>query len=325
MAASSPAQPLDFDPITLPWTDRHDFEHRLQVQRDIGQLDETEAELLRGWHRDGYIVLPKKMYGDLIDQLLDDYERFWRERPPGLTMLVQGMGPTKFPEVPSREELPHRHYRVQDIQDESEAARRMILHPRIVRTLRLIFHQTPVAMQSLFFEYGSEQRIHQDFPYVSAQHVSHLVGCWMACEDVGDDNGPLFYVPGSHRLPKFDWGGRSLVFDNEDESKVDQFSDHLEAEAEKAGLERKVFHAQRGDVFLWHGALAHGGSPVNDPDATRRSLVVHYSTRSGYPRDRRTPYLDSVPFEMNGGMLYEPPNLTLLNRVKGRLRRAFTA
>jgi len=49
--------------------------------------------------------------------------------------------------------------------------------------------------------------------------------------------------------------------------------------------------------------LAHAGSPVNDPELSRKSLVVHYSSRTGYPRDRRWPHADPKIEELNGGYL----------------------
>jgi ectoine hydroxylase-related dioxygenase (phytanoyl-CoA dioxygenase family) len=177
----------------------------------------------------------------------------------------------------------------------------------VMRFLRLYFDDAPVAMQSLFFEYGSEQNTHQDFPYVQAKILSHLVGCWIACDDVGADNGPLFYYPGSHRLPKFDWGGGSLTFNGKDAEQVDRFGRFLEDQAAAAGLVRETFHARRGDVFLWHGALVHGGSPANDPSATRRSLVVHYSSRAAYPRERRFAHVEPKLYEQAGGYVYLRP------------------
>lgn len=58
-----------------------------------------------------------------------------------------------------------------------------------------------------------------------------------------------------------------------------------EAEQERRrGLEPRLFTAKRGEILLWHAALRHGGSPVNDESLTRKSFVVHYSTRSTYDR-----------------------------------------
>ena len=43
-------------------------------------------------------------------------------------------------------------------------------------------------------------------------------------------------------------------------------------------LEVQRFTCRRGDVFIWHAGLLHGGSPIDDAQQTRRSFVVHYCT-----------------------------------------------
>jgi len=40
----------------------------------------------------------------------------------------------------------------------------------------------------------------------------------------------------------------------------------------------RFYDAKKGDVFLWHGMLVHGGSPVKNPALTRKSMVIHYLT-----------------------------------------------
>jgi phytanoyl-CoA hydroxylase len=38
----------------------------------------------------------------------------------------------------------------------------------------------------------------------------------------------------------------------------------------------KAFLGKKGDVMLWHGMLAHGGSTVENRELTRRSMVIHF-------------------------------------------------
>ncbi|HLG04295.1 MAG TPA: phytanoyl-CoA dioxygenase, partial [Bacteroidia bacterium] len=45
---------------------------------------------------------------------------------------------------------------------------------------------------------------------------------------------------------------------------------------EEKNLEKKVFLARKGDLFIWHANILHGGEPVSDTNATRKSLVTHY-------------------------------------------------
>ncbi len=312
---------LDFDSATLPWVDRESFPQESDRRVAAKSLSADDVAQLMRWRHEGYIALPGAIETTLIDELLAEYEKAWEERPD-VKVEVENKGVQSFAEVAPRSELTHHHFRMMDFQDVSSAARRVMFHPNIVRTLALIFDQAPVAMQSLFFEYGSEQGVHQDFPYVQAKHLSHLIGCWVALEDVTADSGPLFYYPGSHRLPKFDWGGGNLCHDGKDEAKVKDFGAYLSAACGEAGLDRLTFHARKGDVFLWHAALVHGGSAANDRDLTRKSFVIHFSTREGYPRDRRWPDLDPTVVEINGGYLYEPPpppTIPFLRQVKSKL------
>ncbi len=312
---------LDFDAATLPWVDRDSFPQESDRRVAAKALAPDDVAQLMRWRHEGYLALPGAIEQPLVDELLAEYEQAWEERPE-VKVLVEDKGVQPFAEVAPRSELTHHHFRMMDFQDVSEAARRVMFHPTAVRHLALILDQPPVAMQSLFFEYGSEQGVHQDFPYVQAQHLSHLIGCWVALEDVTADSGPLFYYPGSHRLPKFDWGDGSLRFDGQDDSQVEDFDAFLATSCAEAGLDRLTFHARKGDVFLWHAALVHGGSAAADRALTRKSFVVHFSTREGYPRDRRWPDREPSALEINGGYLYQPPpapKVPLVRKIRSKL------
>jgi len=95
--------------------------------------------------------------------------------------------------------------------------------------------------------------------------------------------------------------------------------------AADAGLERRLMLAGKGDVIFWHAALVHGGSPAADRRLTRKSLVSHYSTVSGYPRDRRAPDREPRRIENHGGVLYlrqgPPGALARLRSLLGRVKR----
>ncbi|HVS15981.1 MAG TPA: phytanoyl-CoA dioxygenase family protein [Thermoanaerobaculia bacterium] len=315
---------LDFDRHTLPRADRADFLIDLQRAVAAGDTAPDVAQDLRRFHEQGYLHVPGAIEVDLLDRLCADYHQAWRVRPP-LKALIEGHGVVSLADAPERAGLEHHHYRLMDFQDWSETAREVMLHPAVVGRLAEIFGETPVAMQSLLFEYGSEQGMHQDFPYVQAGKLSHLVGVWVALEDVDDSNGPLFYYPGSHRRPKFDFGGGSLVYDGTDESQIADFESFLERET-CSGLDKLTLHAKKGDVLFWHAALVHGGSPATDRARTRLSFVCHYSSASAYPRDRRAPHVEPVRLERNGGILYEPPaqataRAGLWPRIEARLKR----
>ena len=94
--------------------------------------------------------------------------------------------------------------RIHDIHSHCPAALALYLDRQIFDWVRLFLGEEPVAIQSLYFEYGSEQALHRDPVVVPIQSHGHMIAAWIALEDIGPDCGPLIYVPGSHRLPYFE-------------------------------------------------------------------------------------------------------------------------
>jgi hypothetical protein len=54
------------------------------------------------------------------------------------------------------------------------------------------------------------------------------------------------------------------------------FDDYIDKELANRGLDWTTFPARKGDVFIWHAQLYHGGAPIEDMSLTRKSLVTHY-------------------------------------------------
>lgn len=289
--------------LRQPWLDSPDGLSALDEKRRLGMLDTRAADLLQRFARDGFVVIERAVPHSLLDQVWKDVDSAWDDRPKQL-VNVQGIGERLLSDMPPREALPTKTFRLMDFHSVSEAAAEVMMAPTVMRFLRQWFDETPVAMQTLTFEYGTEQRSHMDFPYVHTRHPAKLAAAWVACEDVTEDAGPLFYFVGSHRsVPKYDFGGGNiLTFGDGDH--VRAFETYLETTCVALGLERRTFLPRKGDVLIWHSALVHGGSPRSDPGRTRRSIVSHYSTPSSYPRDRRSPAEEPRVIERNGGRYY---------------------
>ncbi len=289
-----------FDPATLPWLDRSNWKSVMQEKLHRNEITDTEASVLAGWVSEGFIALRGIVEKPMMDALWRDEERAWKERP-ACKILSEGVGVTMLSDSKPKEELTHHHYRLMDFHNLSEAGSHIMMHPTIIRMLTLIFGEPVIAMQSLLFEYGSEQHLHQDFPYVHSTIPSHLIGGWVACEDADEENGSLLYYPGSHRIPLFDFGNGSVLYKNDDPKKIDAFEKYLAKECAKLPAKPQILRAKKGDVLLWHGALVHGGSMTQKKERTRRSFVTHYSTQGAYTQDRRCPDKKPINIELNGG------------------------
>jgi hypothetical protein len=154
-----------------------------------------------------------------------------------------------------------------------------ITHQKLLKSvLRFILDKEVVPFQTINFLHGSQQRAHSDSIHMTTYPLGYLIAAWIALEDVHEDNGPLFYYPGSHKLPyllntDFNEGETFLTLGKKDYS---DYEDVLEDLVGNKGYSKKEFHARQGDVFIWHANLVHGGAEVKNKTSTRKSMVIHY-------------------------------------------------
>lgn len=160
----------------------------------------------------------------------------------------------------------------------SEIIRQLTHDKRLISVLGFILDKTVLPFQTINFIRGSSQRAHSDSIHMTTYPLGYLIAVWIALEDTNPDNGPLFYYPGSHRLPyllneDFNEGSTSLRLGRKD---YGDYEDRIEATIREKRLEKAVFFARKGDVLIWHANLIHGGMPILDPGLTRKSMVIHY-------------------------------------------------
>jgi hypothetical protein len=145
----------------------------------------------------------------------------------------------------------------------------LALSPKVFTVLEQLFGRKPLPLQTLNFEVGTEQLIHSDTWHFNAMPKGNMCGVWVALEDVHPDSGPIFFYPGSHKLPEVT---PQDVGSNEE----DQYSAHMAALMEREGLEPHYATIRKGQAFIWSANLAHGGSPRRNRDFTRKSQVTHF-------------------------------------------------
>jgi ectoine hydroxylase len=161
---------------------------------------------------------------------------------------------------------------------QSAAIREVTHDKRLVSVLSFILDKTVLPFQTINFIRGSNQRAHSDSIHMTTYPLGYLIAVWIALEDTTLNNGPLFYYPGSHRLPyllneDFNEGSTGLRLGRKD---YGDYEDRIEETIREQHLEKEVFAARKGDVLIWHANLIHGGMPILDPTLTRKSMVIHY-------------------------------------------------
>jgi phytanoyl-CoA hydroxylase len=280
--AVPPCDPHTIEPPVVPqfrskfggfWTDLNTADTLLAGKLATGEISEAEANLIEAWRRDGFAVLPGAVDETAIDAALADFERtldgglqrymsFWDDDGHHISQA-------------SRELVHKKDAKLLDLYDISSATQAIQFAPAISRFFHIVFERPALAFQSLGFYYGSRQPLHQDTAFVRVNSPMEFVASWIALEDIQEGSGELEYYVGSHALPQYLFGGKHLWVQPGD-PEVEQFSNRLIESAQRAGLRKQRFLAKKGDVLIWAAGLMHGGSPVQPPMRTRKSLVTHY-------------------------------------------------
>ena len=258
------------------WTDREDYRKILDRKLARKEISEREAVLVEQWHEQGFVIFEGAIGTEDVDALVAEFDALPQSHPAGLKITGGGHSDGRL----YRPELikPHDSIRIVDLYFFSERARALLFHRSIMRFLRMVFEAEPMLTQSLSFEHGSEQEIHQDTAFVIMNSPLKFAASWIALEDIQEGSGELVYYPGSHRWKDFLFSGRYKHWDRErdGQAQLRAWYDWMRAEAEKRGVEKQYFRPKKGDLLLWHGGLAHGGAPIRNNALTRRSLVGHY-------------------------------------------------
>lgn len=257
------------------WVDRLDAETELSRRLAKASLSQDMGRKVSRFMKDGYLILSGAVDAKLADQLAGVMTKAFQEGDDQLKYQGDTDELHSF-----KGNTPARGKRIVEAHALRADIRDAFASPAIVEFLTAIFDEPPVLSQSLMFQMGSEQRFHRDTTFVRFDSPLRMVGCWIALEDVRPGSGELAYIVGSHKLPDFDFSHGKKDGVEVGPEELDRSMRWVEAESDKRGLPRERFHAKKGDALIWHADLAHGGSPITDPERTRQSVVGHLSPLS---------------------------------------------
>ncbi|MCP5361558.1 MAG: phytanoyl-CoA dioxygenase family protein [Hyphomicrobiales bacterium] len=241
---------------------------------------------LEQFDRDGFLILEKYLSDDLIEKINAEARHFYEKQGAHINNVGRTM----------------------NMHRESPTIQQVLHDPNLFKLLGTLLKAEPYFLQSIYFFRGSQQPLHTDYLYMSTEPHLQLCGIWFALEDVDLDNGPLMYVPGSHKLPiasvkdrydthfkmisdyvekhreelEIQYRDRISVTNESLESCVffDRWLDEINNNWKSAGMEVKWFQPKKGDVLVWHANLMHGGDMIRDHNRTRKSFVAHYLTQA---------------------------------------------
>ena len=245
----------------LPWLDRESSNDKLHAHDFFTEIHGNDQQSLLDWSVNGYAIL--RNYIDLkqIDSINNEIEK----------VISSKAVPWKYPH--SR--------RLMNVIHENNNIRELLRNDHLASTLEMLLGKKAELFQSINFIDGSQQKAHADSIHMTTFPLGYLIGVWIALEDVGPDQGPLFFYPGSHKLDyvlseEIDAGDNYLLLGKNAYNKYEAAIDEL---IKRNNFPKVEFHAKKGDVLLWHANLLHGGSKIINPELTRKSMVLHFFAR----------------------------------------------
>jgi hypothetical protein len=276
------------------WTDLSNAMDIIEGRLDLGTISERQAEMLRKWVTNGYIVIENAIPESILSSALADMDKAYAGAFPLLKFQIHGVGVNQswIPEAQQNAT------KALDLHWFSEPIRDLIFAPKIVEFLHLIFERRALASQTLAFWRGSAQDGHQDSAYVNYSLPMQFAASWIALEDVKTGAGELFYHVGSHRMAEHLYLGKFKGVEEAFRAEVgvnglnEEIKTHIDRIASQvAGMDLKTeqLHAKRGDALFWSADLAHGGRPISSTQ-TRKSVVTHYCPAEVVPS-----YLENKP------------------------------
>ena len=145
-------------------------------------------------------------------------------------------------------------------------------HPKIVALLNRVIgpdvrlHHSKVNMKSP--RYGAPLEWHQDWAFIPHTNMAMAIAA-LLLDDVEADNGPVLFIPGSHRGPLMD------------HHRDGYFVGAIDPAALDLGAAVPMI-ARAGAMTLHHPMLVHG-SALNGSDKQRRMLFYEYAAADAWP------------------------------------------
>ena len=236
-----------FPPETLPWLDRP------WLDRAPDALGKIEAD----WWHNGYVILPRFVPNDLIDNYVERYQQVFPPLSGGWDYAT-----------PYREE---------------PILRDLVCYEPLQNVMGHLIGEPMGVHLNLTGWVSTKRDWHQD-GYLNPDSVADwYCATWVALDDIDPDSGPFEFVPGSHRWPTI--RNEKMVAALRPEERGPDWPTYSEriltpfftCKIEEEALPVERFLARKGDVLIWHARLLHRGSIPINPGIERRSCISHYS------------------------------------------------
>jgi hypothetical protein len=283
------------NPADRPWFDQDYAADQVASLMKEGLITDDEVRLLLQWIDEGYFVLEKAIVGDdfaLLDEYVKGVDDVWTTERELNGLQISGLhingvkqqpiAHAKLISWPLEDRLRLRDtetWRIHYYQPYTPAGLKLAQSDKLMRFCTLILQNNPVLLNLTTYKYSSEVALHQDMWFYHLHPANHMVGVWLACEDVFPDTGPLAVYPRSHKIPM--WPG----YNNYPQTNYRTCRPEAHEQIQKylgggvAGTKRVSLPIKKGDAIFLSGLNVHDADKVEQRGLKSRfSIVYHYAT-----------------------------------------------
>lgn len=237
----------------LPWIESPFFYSDLNKS----ELSEEDKNFVKHYADEGYVIFDPQIDNSVLDAIIEELK-------------------------PRFDKIDDNDKRIQDAWLFNEKVRQIASSEVVYEKLRLLYQREPIPFQTLNFPVGTQQNTHSDMIHFNSIPQRFMCGVWVALEDITDDNGPLHYYPGSHKLPFYDMLDIGVKASAHREKKkammayLENYETFIQDIIKTLGLKKQVLNIKKGQAMIWSANLLHGGETIRRQGASRHSQVTHY-------------------------------------------------
>jgi ectoine hydroxylase-related dioxygenase (phytanoyl-CoA dioxygenase family) len=225
------------------------------------------TEQLEQFHRDGYFIARGLISREETAQLVEHFMALHDQGVEGAlgdayrAPRLEDSGGDILKHFP-RMMHPHKW---------DEVSMKYMLDERFHAILKALNDDDVLAAQSMLYfkpPGARGQALHQDNFYLKVAPGS-CMAAWLSLDDADQENGGMFVVPGSHKLPV-------LCPHTADPEK----SFTVEEVDVPEGMQPVPCDLEAGDVLFFNGSVIHGSYPNTSQERFRRAFICHYMPAS---------------------------------------------
>jgi hypothetical protein len=250
--------------LGTPWVESPFFYKLL----DNSNLSNEEKELCKKYHEDGYVIIDLELSDKTINDIVLDMYKSLNE-----TSTV--FHPEHVTYTESK--------RIFEEWKKSDNIANLTVHPKLLKTLELLYAKKPFPFSTINFIKGSNQPLHSDTIHFHTIPSLWMAGVWVALENVDETNGTLQIVPKSHKWPVYEYEDLNLPnpddIENGEALNYAEYESFIESLVLVNGGEKKIVPLKKGQALIWSANMLHGGCNVDGVtnfEKTRLTQANHY-------------------------------------------------